>query len=145
MPVTMLIAAVLGAAADTPTRFSLPLPQPALHPLHHSLPHPVHHSAPHPLSPDFQYSCPTQCILHSWGNPDCSTELRAISHRSAAESFHTCAATAGKRRGMVRVVRVVWVSSGEERRGEERGSEGSERAGQCVITHRHAWYDQDRV
>ncbi len=28
-----------------------------------------------------------------WGNPECSTELRAISHRSVAVSFHTCAAT----------------------------------------------------
>jgi len=28
-----------------------------------------------------------------WGKPECSTELRAISQRSVAVSFHTCAAT----------------------------------------------------
>ena len=34
-----------------------------------------------------------KCALYGCSNPDCSTELRAISHMSVALSFHTCDAT----------------------------------------------------
>ena len=46
-----------------------------------------------PEGPGSQYVSLTQCCLSSWGKSELSTEFLAISHRSAALSFHTLAAT----------------------------------------------------
>lgn len=42
-----------------------------------------------PSGPGRQYSAATQCFLHAWRKPLCSTPLRATSHRSVEDSFHT--------------------------------------------------------
>jgi hypothetical protein len=42
-----------------------------------------------PSGPGRQNSPATQCFLHACGKPLCSTPLRATSHRSVDESFHT--------------------------------------------------------
>ena len=46
-----------------------------------------------PRGPGSQYRAPTQCCLSPCGKSELSTEFRATSHRSAADIFHTCAAT----------------------------------------------------
>ena len=46
-----------------------------------------------PRGPGIQYLSLTQCCLSSCGKSLFKTEFLAISHRSAALSFHTLAAT----------------------------------------------------